>query len=247
MNLLPFFLIGLLGAVHCVGMCGGIVSAFTSTIPAGRPLAIPLVSERGRGERHVLAFNAGRLASYMLAGALAGGLTAGVSAWIGIASLQKAGYLLANLMLVALGLFLMDSWRGLSRLEALGQTLWRHVQPLGTHFLPVDRPAKALALGALWGWLPCGLVYSVLMSAMLSGSAVSGALVMLAFGLGTLPALLSIGMLGARLRLWVRRPGLRLVSGAIVLLFGLLGILRSINGVSLGWLDALCVTPAAMP
>jgi hypothetical protein len=139
----------------------------------------------------------------------------------------------------------MDAWRGLARLEAAGQVVWRKVQPLVRNFLPMDSAGKAFALGALWGWVPCGMVYSVLFTAMTTGSALSGAAVMLAFGLGTLPVLLTMGMAGTKLQAWTRQPRVRVVAGLLVLAFGLLGLVRVANGLSLGWIDALCLTPAA--
>jgi len=109
--------------------------------------------------------------------------------------------------------------------------------------LPMDTPLKALAVGGLWGWVPCGMVYSALLTAMMQGSVLQGAAAMGAFGLGTLPTLLGMGLLGARLRQQLQHRRVRLASGLLVLGFGLLGLLRAANGVSLGWLDALCVTP----
>jgi hypothetical protein len=254
LHLLSVFMIGLLGGVHCVGMCGGIVSAFS--VAAGRrPLPIPVAVANGSGAiaqsamledaARVAAYNAGRLGSYAVAGAIAGGIAQGARTLSFMSSLQVGGYWLANLMLVALGLYLMNAWNGLAHVEALGRHLWRRLQPLTRYLIPIDSPGKALALGALWGWVPCGMVYSVLLTAMLSGSAWSGAAVMLAFGAGTLPVLLTMGLLGTRLQAWTRKRGIRLASGLIVLAFGLLGLVRATNGISLGWLDALCLTPAA--
>ena len=245
-------MIGLLGGVHCVGMCGGIVSAFSVVTPR-RPFPVPVTNGAGAiaspavfdGAGRVLAYNAGRLGSYAIAGAIAGGVAQGVRTLSFMSSLQVGGYWLANLMLVALGLFLMDAWRGLAKLESAGQLVWRHVQPLVKHLLPVDSAGKAFALGGLWGWVPCGMVYSVLLTAMLSGSAASGALVMLAFGAGTLPVLLTMGMLGTRLQAWTRRRSVRVAAGLVVLSFGLLGLARAAGGISLGWLDNLCLTPPA--
>ncbi len=250
LQLLPIFLVGLLGGVHCIGMCGGIVSAF-SAAGARRPFPVPVHAEAAVLPRsaaiddalHVVTFNIGRIASYMLAGAIAGGVAQGARTLSFMSNLQIGGYWLANLMLVALGLYLMDAWRGLARLETAGQVIWRRVQPLVRHLLPVDSPVKALALGGLWGWVPCGMVYSVLLTAMMSGSAASGAMVMLAFGLGTLPLLFGLGMAGVRLQTFTRRRAVRVVAGLIVLGFGLLGLLRASHGLSLGWLDALCLTP----
>ena len=239
--LVPVFVVGLLGSVHCAGMCGGIVGAL-SVAPAlgGRAVAAP-VRAATAPLAGVLAYNAGRIGSYMLAGALAGGLAHGVRALAGLPGLQAGAYVLANLMLAALGLYLMDAWRGLARLEQGGQLLWKRVQPVLRRVGPLDGPGRMLAAGALWGWLPCGMVYSVLVTAMLSGSALSGALVMLAFGLGTLPMLLAMGMLGARLRALLRRRGVRLASGALVLGFGVLGLARAAGGLPHGWLQDVCI------
>jgi sulfite exporter TauE/SafE len=251
LSLLPIFMIGLLGGVHCIGMCGGIVSAFSAaSAPRPRfPVAVVAQPQPAQaaldGAMRVLSYNAGRIASYMAAGAIAGGMAGAARGMSGVASLQVAGYWLANLMLVALGLYLMDAWRGLSALETAGSFVWRRLQPLTRFVLPIDSPAKALALGALWGWLPCGMVYSVLMTAMLTGSAQSGAAVMLAFGLGTLPLLLTMGFLGERIKAWSRRRSVRLAAGLLVLAFGVMGLVRTAHGLPLGWLDALCLTPPA--
>jgi hypothetical protein len=258
LSLIPIFMTGLLGGVHCVGMCGGIVGALSMAPKNARPFpvtvavaGVPYVDARPAlldEALRVAAYNAGRIGSYAAAGAIAGGAASAVRTLSFMSSLQLGGYWLANLMLVALGLYLMDAWRGLARLEAAGQWLWRRIQPLTRRLLPMDSPGKALLLGALWGWVPCGMVYSVLLTAMLTGSAVSGAMVMLAFGLGTLPVLLGMGLLGQRLQRWIRRRPVRMASGLVVLLFGALGLLRAANGmpgISPGWLDAFCVAPAA--
>ena len=245
--LVPVFVVGLLGSVHCAGMCGGIVGALSMAPGAGRTIPVRVSREAAPALANVLAYNTGRIASYMTAGALAGGIGQGASALARLPSLQAGGYWMANLMLAMLGLYLMDAWRGLARLEQGGQLVWRHVQPLLRHVLPVHGngfgPGRMLAAGVLWGWLPCGMVYSVLVTAMLSGSATGGALVMLAFGLGTLPMLLGLGLLGARLRACLRLRGVRIACGALVLGFGLLGIARAAGGLPHSWVQTLCVTP----
>jgi sulfite exporter TauE/SafE len=240
------FVVGLLGSVHCAGMCGGIVGALSVAPAAGRTVPVP-VPVRVRSPRpalaNMLAYNLGRIGSYMLAGALAGGVGQGAGALARLPALQTAGYWMANLMLAMLGLYLMDAWRGLARLEQGGQLLWRHVAPLLRRFQPFDGPGRMLAAGALWGWLPCGMVYSVLATAMLSGSALAGALVMLAFGVGTLPMLLGLGLAGARLRACLRMRGVRAACGALVLGFGLLGLARAAGGLPDSWVQTICVTP----
>jgi sulfite exporter TauE/SafE len=215
---LALFLVGLLGGTHCVGMCGGIVGALS-------------MGAKARWSMH-LAYNTGRIASYAVAGALAGALGAASLTLEGQAPVRLVLYLLANLMLVALGLYLLGVTRALAFTERAGQHLWRHVHPLTRRFLPAQTVQQALPLGILWGWLPCGLVYSALTTALSAGSPGRGALLMLAFGIGTLPNLLLAGMLLARLNEFVRRPLVRNASGLLVLgfgIYGLLGVMRLLH------------------
>jgi sulfite exporter TauE/SafE len=253
LSLFPIFIIGLLGSVHCVGMCGGIVSALSIVSTPARKFPVTVVSQSAALQQtgaldsalRVISYNIGRITSYAIGGAIAGGIAGSARTLVGLSTIQMGGYWLANLMLVALGLYLMDAWRGLTWLETAGQSVWRHIQPLTKRLLPLDSPLKMLGAGMLWGWLPCGMVYSVLMTAMLTGSAFSGAAVMIAFGLGTLPTLLTMGMLGTRLKQWMQKRSVRVASGVIVLGFGLLGLMRAANGLPMGWMDALCITPVA--
>lgn len=208
---LALFLVGLLGGTHCVGMCGGIVGALSMGAP-------------GRWSMH-LAYNAGRILSYGLAGAIAGAVGDASFALDSQVPMRLALYLVANLMLIALGLYLLGVTQALAFTERAGQLLWRRLQPLTRRFLPARTVAQAFPLGMLWGWLPCGLVYSALATALSSGSAVRGGLAMLAFGLGTLPNLLLAGIVLARLNEFVRRPAVRIGSGLLVLGFGFYGLL----------------------
>lgn len=210
------FLVGLLGGLHCIGMCGGIVGALSlGPTPRATPLALlPLQ----------LAYNLGRIASYTLAGALMGGIGAVLTQLVPLHAAQRALYALAALILIGLGLYLGGWWRGLARVERLGSGLWRLLEPWGRRYLPVRRPAQAFGLGLVWGWLPCGLVYSVLTWAASSGSAPRGALLLFAFGLGTLPNLLAMGVAAGALAHGSRNPWVRRVSGALVLGFGVYGL-----------------------
>ena len=158
-----------------------------------------------------------------MAGAVAGALGAASLGLEGQVPVRMVLYFIANLMLVALGLYLIGLSGALAFTERAGQALWRRVQPLTRRFLPVRGVAQAFPLGVLWGWLPCGLVYSALASALTAGSAGRGAAMMLAFGLGTLPNLLLAGLLLARLNGIVKRPVVRTVSGLLVLGFGIYG------------------------
>jgi len=249
LSLIPVFMIGLLGSVHCIGMCGGIVGAFSMAPATVRMKPFPVVVNVMKSDANgtlllrTLSYNLGRIGSYAVAGALAGSVAGGARLLADMQVWQAGAYVLAHVMLVVLGLYLMDAWRGLARVEALGNIFWKRLRPLTGLLLPLDSPFKLVLAGGLWGWLPCGMVYSVLLTALLSGSALSGAAVMLAFGLGTLPVLLAAGMFGAQLRGVLQRRSVRVASGMVVLLFGVLGLLRANHGLTPDWLAALCITP----
>jgi hypothetical protein len=209
---------GLASGVHCAGMCGGIVVAFNgnSIFP------VKIVSN---WEKNFL-FNAGRISTYAAAGAVAGAL-GGAAYAAGAIPVQEVLFIAVNILLVLIGLQLAGLGGPLARLEALGAPLWRRVQPIAARLLPARSLPRAYAAGLAWGWLPCGLVYSALAAAALSGSASRGAVAMLAFGIGTLPYLLAAGWIGARLRAWRR------AAAGVLLAFGVLG-LASAGGLAEG-------------
>ncbi|MBL8473742.1 MAG: sulfite exporter TauE/SafE family protein [Rhodocyclaceae bacterium] len=211
-------------------MCGGIVSALSVRMPGS-----------ARREWSIqLAYNGGRIAAYTGVGAFmgsVGSLGLLLNDWLPV---QMALYICANLMMVALGLYLTGLTGSLTWLERIGQRLWARIQPHTRRFIPARSAAQALPLGMLWGFLPCGMVYSMLATALVSGSAVRGAGLMLAFGLGTLPNLMLAGMLLLRLREFVRNRAVRLVSGCVVLGFGVFGLA---NAATLGgrlWQGVVC-------
>lgn len=214
---LPALLVGLLGSVHCAGMCGGIVGALTLALPTptrARPRALlPFM----------LAYNAGRIASYAVAGTLVGAVGAAVGT-IALHNRFQIGHLLSAGFMIIVGLYIAGWWQGLRRLEALGARVWQGIEPFGRRFLPVRRPAQAFALGIVWGWLPCGLVYSALAFAVASADPWVGAARMLAFGIGTLPMLLIMGTAGRWLSALMRRPLLRQTAGALVIALGLVSL-----------------------
>jgi sulfite exporter TauE/SafE len=227
---IAIFLVGLLGGTHCVGMCGGIVGALTMQIPgsAGRQWPIHL------------AYNLGRIATYIGLGAGMGALGTVGLLFNDVLPIQLALYVLANLMLVALGLYLTGFTALLAPIERLGHALWRRVQPATRRFLPARSPAQALPLGMLWGLVPCGLIYSVLATALVTGSAGRGAALMAAFGLGTLPNLLLAGMLFKRLRDVTRNSKLRFAAGMLVLAFGVFGLVMAPSLGGRLWDGVLC-------
>jgi len=210
------FFIGLLGSVHCVAMCGGISSALNLSLHKSQrenPVRLAMC---------IAAYQSGRIASYTLAGAVVAGLSGRMFSFVPDQRQLVYGNLLQAGVLVLLGLYLSGYWRGpFAVLESAGARFWQGLTPIRKRIFPVRGPAKAVAMGLVWGWLPCGLTYSALLSAMASGRAGTGALYMLIFGLGTLPALL--GIAAVQQVLVTIRPGgvLRKSAGMIFVLIGL--------------------------
>lgn len=211
-GLVTALIAGLLGGGHCIGMCGGIVSALSFALPPSRrhPARIAAL---------MLSYNIGRISSYILAGLLVGGL-----GQLLVGQLQPITTLLgwlATLMLILMAFYIGQWWMGLTRVEAIGKHLWRYLEPLGRRLMPVSHPGQALLIGLIWGWLPCGLVYSMLLLALSSGSSVNGGLLMLAFGLGTLPTLLVTGSLARQLTALLRQTLWRQLSALLLLGFAI--------------------------
>lgn len=207
MPLVAAFMIGLMGGAHCLGMCGGVMSALSFSIPATDP---------AKRLGILLGYNAGRILSYTLIGAIAGGLGYQLAGAGGVSVLR----VVAALLLIAMGLYLADWWRGLTYLEKAGGLLWRRIQPLGKSLMPVQSVGAAILLGGLWGWLPCGLVYTAVAYALAQADGVQAALVMLAFGLGTLPAVLMGGLMAERTKALLQRRGFRLTMALMIIAFG---------------------------
>ncbi|MFC2991188.1 sulfite exporter TauE/SafE family protein [Halomonas tibetensis] len=209
--LLAAFVFGLLGGAHCIGMCGGIMSALTFAVP-------PSMRSPSRLTGLLLGYNLGRIVSYMLAGALVAALGTLLTLTPGMRTALQG---FAALMLILMALYIADWWKGLLRVEAVGKRLWRHLEPVGRKLMPVVRIPQAIALGAVWGWLPCGLVYSMLAWSLASADPLRGAALMGAFGLGTLPALLATGLAARQLGGLIRHPATRTLAAMSIIAFAL--------------------------
>ena len=207
------FAAGLLGGVHCAGMCGGIAASLSA-------------SARGPALPRQLAFNAGRIGAYAAAGAAFGAMGAALQWGAAFQSAQAILFIVANVLMIFLGLYVAGWGRAVLRLESAGGAIWRRIEPLRRRFFPVDSTLKALGAGAVWGWVPCGLVYSMLALALASGDALSGAGVMLAFGLGTLPNLLAAGLATQRILAIRRYPWVRRTAGAAIIALAAVGLAR---------------------
>ena len=251
---------GFLGSVHCLGMCGGVsgtIALGAATPPRLRnhgttlSIGIPIVADRrtpqllSASETNVLAFNGGRIASYMIAGAMAGSIGGVISqGWVlsETMSARTGLFLFANLMIVATGLYLMGLPQLLAPLERAGGVIWRHVSPQIKKLLPLNTAPRAALFGMLWGWIPCGMVYAMLLSAMSAGSGAAGMLTMLAFGLGTLPAMIAAGWAAGGIRQWTRDSRVRMVAGAVIVAMGLFGFARADGLKQLQSFGAFCVS-----
>ncbi len=213
LSLWSAFLVAMFGGGHCIGMCGGLMMAVGMQIPQPKWL-------------YLLTYNLGRITSYIIAGALVGWLGQASSVLVVILPIQQILFLISSIMLIMLGLYIANLWHGLLLIEKFGGRLWRSLEPLAKKILPIQNLSQAFLAGMLWGWLPCGLVYSVLIAALASGSAHHGAAMMLMFGLGTLPMLISLGLASAKLKPLLQNERVKLVCGSMVTMFGVMGLYR---------------------
>ncbi|WP_299018679.1 sulfite exporter TauE/SafE family protein [uncultured Photobacterium sp.] len=206
------FVIGLMGAGHCLGMCGGVAAALTLGMPG---------QQQSSRWPYLFCYNIGRLVSYAIAGAIIGGAFAGVASLSGYSTALVSLRLFAAIMMILLALYIGQWWLGITKIERAGQYLWRYLSPTAKSLLPLKSPISALPFGLLWGWLPCGLVYSTLSWAAVSGSAISGAGVMFAFGIGTLPAMIAVGSMAQQLQNLLKSLYFKRASALMLLVYGL--------------------------
>lgn len=214
------FLLGLFSTVHCIAMCGSVIGALTLSLPA----------EVRESQRRMLPFvfnyNVGRILSYAMAGVVVGLLSAPLT------QLNAHWFLriLSVIVMVSMGLYLAGWFPKFARAEKLGAPVWRLLQPIGQKLLPVRSVSQAFLLGMVWGWLPCGLVYAALAVAATAGDPVKGGLVMLAFGAGTLPAVMGAGLFTGMLASLARSKSLRQIAGVVIILMALATLLWPLSG-----------------
>lgn len=201
-QLLSAFALGLAGAGHCLGMCGGIASALS--LGGNQTTAT------------TLSYHLGRVSSYTILGGLLGLVSTSITASVWALSLRY----LAGFLLIGMGLYISNWWRGMAVLEQAGARLWRPIQRLSARWLPITSPWQALALGLTWGLMPCGLIYSSLAWAATAGNALDSALLMFVFGLGTLPAMLATSFGANRIQHYLRTRGLKLLIAIALILSG---------------------------
>lgn len=207
LDFFALFLAGLLGGGHCAGMCGGIVAAFGLQLPNGPRWSWHLV------------FNLGRIAGYGAMGGLLGGV-AGLATRGMLEVIQQGLLFFSHLLLIGMGLQIAGWSVWVRQIEKAGAPLWRKIQPWMARLLPVRHYWQCLAAGALWGWLPCGLVYTASLAAMTSADPLKGGAMMLLFGLGTLPNLLLIAAGSEMLRDFLRSTWVRRALGLVLMGLG---------------------------
>ncbi len=209
------FLLGLFSTIHCIGMCGGIIGALSLSLP------VEIRNSKPGLFSFVFAYNSGRIISYSIAGLIAGAVGTGV--------LQSAGFdqghailrIIGISMMVAIGLYLTGWLPQLAMVEKIGIPVWKRLEPFGRKLIPVTSLPKAMLYGLVWGWLPCGLVYFVLLWALTAGDAIHGALTMLAFGLGTLPTLMTAGFMTSWLTRFARSSRARQIVGLLIIVMAI--------------------------
>ncbi|MFV0477236.1 MAG: sulfite exporter TauE/SafE family protein [Parahaliea sp.] len=201
LSLAAAFGVGLAGAGHCLGMCGGIAVA---------------LGLGANSRLQIISYHCGRLLSYGLLGVLAGI----ASSTVDTASWTLFLRYLAGFLLLAMGLYIADWWRGLAWLERLGNYLWQPVQKQVRRWLPPRHAGHALALGLCWGAMPCGLIYSAVALAATQQNPFDAGLMMLAFGVGTLPAMLASSLSGAQLQKLLRRRAFKLGIALLLMAAG---------------------------
>jgi len=211
--LISSFVIGLLGGVHCVGMCSGIAGVLS--------MGLDQRANKLRNFMLQLNYNFGRISSYAIAGFIFGWLGEVAVRGTGSHAVHQSLQTFSGIFMILLGMYLSGWWQVLVKVEHIGAGLWRRIEPFARTLIPIRSVPQAYFVGMVWGWLPCGLVYSVLTTSLGSGSGMNGAMIMFSFGLGTLPNLLAMGLLAGALRQFLRRPLVRYAAGMLVTGFGL--------------------------
>ncbi len=217
--LVTVFFVGLLGSGHCFGMCGGIAAGL-GTLPgsgadkaAAKPSAVS-----------ALLFNLGRILSYAILGLLSAWILAGVGQALNIPKWSMLLRFVTALMIFLIGVQFLFNWQTLAGIERAGAKVWKLILPVAIRAGSLPGGSGRLLLGLCWGLLPCGLVYSVLLTASAAGSAISGASVMFAFGLGTLPSMLGMSLAAPALAALLSDRWTRKLMGAALILLAVISV-----------------------
>jgi hypothetical protein len=212
-------LIGLASSVHCVGMCGGIIGALSYSLPVETQENTP------RRIAYVSSYNLGRLVSYAAMGLLAGLLGGQAFNLLSGGSGHFVIRVIAALLIGITGFYLAGWFPQFARSEKLGEFLWSRLAPVAQRLIPVKSIPQGFLYGCIWGWLPCSLVYTMLIITTASGGASQGMISMLAFGLGTLPSMITTGVFASHVRRLTGKPGVRTLIGISLIIMAVASLL----------------------
>ncbi len=209
------FLLGLFSTVHCLAMCGSVIGALTLSLP------MDVRESQRKMLPYVFNYNLGRILSYTMAGAIVGLLSSPLANVNGHMILRY----LSIVVMIGMGLYLAGWFPKFAKMERLGAPIWRWLQPIGQKLLPVKAFSQAFWLGIVWGWLPCGLVYAALAVAATVGDPIQASMVMLSFGLGTLPAVMGAGLFTGLLASLARAKHMKRIAGVSIIIMALMTLL----------------------
>jgi len=220
---LAAFVIGLFSSLHCIGMCGSIIGTLTYSL-----------SQEIRNQRRilfsiVLSYNLGRIASYALAGAVVGLLQTLLSLPLPQGQAHRVLQLVSAAILTGAGLYIGGWFPGFAYIEKLGSRFWKRIEPFGRKLIPVKNRTQALLFGMIWGWLPCGLIYTALALAATSGDVLHSSMTMLSFGLGTLPAVVGVGIMTSLLAKLSKIQHFKRAVGILLIIFAVLAAFPWLN------------------
>ena len=220
------FAMGLFSSLHCIGMCGSIIGTLTLSL---KP---EIRNNKKKLFPYVLNYNIGRISSYTLAGFLVGFIQAIVLFPFGLDNGHRVLQVISASIMIGAGLYLAGWFPRFAYIEKAGAKLWKHIEPFGRKLIPVTTHSQAYLFGMVWGWLPCGLVYAALALAATTGDVYRAGFTMLAFGLGTLPAVLGVGIMTniltklAHMQRFKQAIGLLLITIALMAAFPELNPMR---------------------
>jgi sulfite exporter TauE/SafE len=217
------FIMGLFSSLHCVGMCGSIIGTLTLSLE-------PKIRENKRRLLpFVFNYNLGRILSYSIAGLLAGIIGSVLSLPFAEGEAYRGLQIISAIIMTCAGLYIAGWFPGFAYIEKIGSRFWKVLEPFGRKIIPVKKLRHAFLFGMIWGWLPCGLVYTALALAATSGDIVQSALTMLSFGLGTLPAVVGVGVIGGMISKLARMNQFKQVIGILLIILALFAALPWLN------------------
>jgi sulfite exporter TauE/SafE len=222
-SFLVALLMGVFSSLHCIGMCGSIIGSLTFS------LSPEIRQDKKRLLPFIFSYNAGRITSYGIAGATVGLLEVLITFPLGEAHGHRLLQILSALIMTGAGLYIAGWFPRFAYIEKLGVHFWKKIEPYGRKLIPVKNCKHAYLFGMVWGWLPCGLVYAALALTVASGSVLQSALTMIAFGLGTLPAVMGVGVMISVLTRLASMPRFKQIVGLIMIFLALFAAFPSLN------------------